>query len=174
VRSFAQWRDRDGAPHSALVANPDVDATKDASVVFDLRKAKKISTTLPNSAERYAQQFGFETTSEGGAVRARTEYRAYGANTLWSLPTQKPTLGEFYAYSQRIHTQPRLTMRAGKTTLDARYPTPNAAVGDDEIARFDGRHKLPVVFAGNGTDFAGVDVRGRLPPFGPPRRSGSR
>ncbi|HEX6352104.1 S8 family serine peptidase [Actinophytocola sp.] len=162
VRSFAQWRDRDGAPHSALIANPDVDATKNASVVFDLRKAKKIGTTLPKPAERHTQQFGFVSTSEGGAVSARTEYRAYGANTLWSLPTQKPTLGEFYAYSQRVYTQPLLTMRTGKSTLDARYPTPNAAVGDDEIARFDGRHKLPVVFAGNGTDFASIDVRGKL------------
>jgi subtilisin family serine protease len=164
VRSFVQWRDRNGTPNEALVVAPDVDVSNGASVVFDLRKAKKIDTKLPKPGERYAQQFGFVNTGEGGAVSLRTEFRAYGANTLWTLPTAKPTLGEFYGYSQRIYTEPRLTMRAGGRTLDARYPVRNTVVSDDEIARFTGRGKLGVVYAGHGAtaDFAGVDVRGKV------------
>jgi hypothetical protein len=159
-----QWRDRHGAPNSALVVDTDVDLTKDASVVFDLRKARKIGTTLQKPTERHVQQFGFENTGAGGLVSARSEYRAYGENTLWSLPTEKPTVGSFYAYSQRIYTSPRLEMRAGRTKLDARYPVRNPAVGDDDITRFDGRHTLGVVYAGAGgtADFAKVDVRGKL------------
>jgi subtilisin family serine protease len=164
VRTFVQWRDKHGLPNSALVVNPDVDATKNASVVFDLRKAKKMTTTVPRPAERFAQEFGFETVGAGGTVSVRVEHQTYGDNTLWSLPTGKPTVGEFYAYSQRVLTEPRLTMRVGGRQLDARYPVPNAAVTDDLIARFTGRPRLGVVYAGHGTvaDLAGVDVRGKI------------
>jgi hypothetical protein len=164
VRSFVQWRDRDGAPNSALLVNPDVDASNDATVVFDLRKAKKISTSLPKPAEQYVQQFGFESANAGGTLTARVDYRAYGENTLWSLPTAKPSVGKFHGYSQRIFTEPRLTMRAAGKKLDARYPVPNPAISDEKIARFAGRQKLGVVYAGHGSvaDFAGVDVRGKL------------
>lgn len=164
VRTFLQWRDKNGLPNEALVVAPDVDASKDATVVFDLRKAKKVSTSTPKPTEKYVQQFGFVNTGAGGEVSVRTEFRAYRNNTLWTLPTQKPSVGEFYGYSQQILTEPRLTMRSGGRTLTARYPAPNAAISDENIATFDGRDKLGVVYAGHGTtaDFAGVDVRGKL------------
>jgi subtilisin family serine protease len=166
VRTFVEWRDASGAPNAALVAAPDVNAANDTTVVLDLRKAKRIGADTPRPTERYVHQFGFESTTAGGAIRARTEARMYGAMTLWALPTAKPTVGSFYAYSQQVYLAPRLTMRvAGRhTTLDARYQTPNAAVSDDEILRFDGRHRLPVVYAGRGTaeDIAGLDLRGKL------------
>lgn len=164
VRSFVQWRDRNGLPNEALVVASDVDASNGASVVFDLRKAKKVSTTLTKPAERYVQQFGFVNTGAGGSVSMRTEFRAYGVNTLWTLPTAKPTVGEFLGYSQRIYTEPRLTMRAAGRTLDARYPVRNILVSDEQVTRFTGRSKLGVVYAGHGgtADFAGVNVRGKL------------
>jgi hypothetical protein len=164
VRSFVQWRDRNGEPNEALIVAPDVDVSNGASVVFDLRKAKKISTTLPKQGERYVQQFGFVNTGVGGTVSLRTEFRAHGANTLWTLPTAKPTVGEFYGFSQQIYTEQRLTMRAGGRAVDARYPVPNTIVSDEDVARFTGRGKFGVVYAGHGAaaDFAGVDVRGKL------------
>ncbi|MCW6005635.1 S8 family serine peptidase [Micromonospora sp. CPCC 205371] len=166
VRTFVEWRDASGAPNAALVAAPDVDASNDTTVVLDLRKAKRIGADTPRPTERYVHQFGFESTVAGGVARARVEVRMYGAMTLWTLPTAKPTVGSFYAYSQQIHVAPRLAMRiAGRhATLDARYQSPNAAVSDDEIPRFDGRLRLPVVYAGRGTaeDIAGLDLRGKL------------
>jgi subtilisin family serine protease len=166
VRTFVEWRDASGAPNAALVAAPDVDARNDTTVVLDLRRAKRIGADTPRPTERYVHQFGFESTVAGGWARARVEIRMYGAMTLWTLPTVKPTVGSFYAYSQQVHITPRLSMRiAGRhTTLDARYQTPNAAVSDDKILRFDGRHTLPVVYAGRGTpeDIAGLDLRGKL------------
>ena len=165
VRSFVEWRDRNGSPNAALVVLPDVDATGDATVVFDLRKAKRVGTNLPRPADRYAHQFGFESTAAGGKASVRSEIRMYGAMSLWALPTgAKPTLGSFYAYSQQVYVEPRVSMRVqGRaSTLDVRYPVPNVLVADDEITRFDGRRTLPVVYAGDGKNFAGLDVRGKL------------
>jgi hypothetical protein len=166
VRSFVQWRDRDGAPQSALIIDPDVDATSDATVRFDLRRAHRLTTDTPRPAEPYAQQVGFVSVAAGGALSARSEVRLYGENTLWTLPAEQPSLGEFYGYTQQVLTERRLTMRVSgqHTTLDARYPVPNLTVQDDEIARFDGQRTLPLVDAGSGTadDFESVDVAGKL------------
>jgi subtilisin family serine protease len=167
VRAFVRWRDRDGAPNNALVVATDTDLTRDATVRFDLRKAQRLSTALPKPGEPYVQQFGFVSTAAGGRASLRNEVKMYGGNRLWTLPTgAKPSLGDFYAYNQRIYTAPRLTMRvSGRVgTLDARYPAPNVLVDDDRITRFTGHRGLAIVDGGHGTpaDLAGRDVRGKL------------
>jgi subtilisin family serine protease len=163
-RTFVRWRDAAGRPNSALLVASDVDATRDASVVFDLRRAQRLTTKLPRPGDPYVQQFGTVSTASGGRSSVTSTIREYGDNLLWTLPTgPKPSLGSFYAYSQRVYTQPRLAMRAtGAGTLDARYPVPNALVTDDQIARFTGRSSLRLVYGGNGTDLAGLDLRGKL------------
>ncbi|GAA4712443.1 S8 family serine peptidase [Phytohabitans rumicis] len=163
VRTFVEWRDSAGEMNAALVTVPDADVRNDATVVFDVRNARRIGTALPKPAERYAHHFGFESAGAGGAVRVRTEVRMFGDITLWTLPTgPKPTVGSFYAFSQQVYVEPRLSMRARGSSLDARYPVPNPFVGDDEIARFDGRSTLPVVYAAPGADLSTLDVRGKL------------
>ncbi|MEJ3746542.1 S8 family serine peptidase [Actinomycetes bacterium KLBMP 9797] len=164
VRTYVEWRDAAGAPHGALVSAPDVDVSDGATVVFDLRRATRLTASTPRASESYAHQFGFENTGAGGTVSLRSEIRAYGEMTLWTLPTTAPSVGEFYAYSQQVRPESRLTMRArGRLgTLDARYPPANITVSDDGIARFDGRQRLSLVYAGSGTSFADLDVRGKL------------
>ncbi|MEU5940249.1 S8 family serine peptidase [Micromonospora sp. NPDC047548] len=157
------WRDADGEFNHALVTNPTVDATKDVSVTFDLRKAQRVTVNTPKPSVPYQMALGYRDVTENSRFELEQYYnQPYGETRLWTLPNGQATRGSFTSYTQFLSGADPVTMTvhgAGHTRL-----TPHYQIADAEIPKLDGRRTLPLVSAGAGlpADFEGLDARGKL------------
>ncbi|WP_405097983.1 S8 family peptidase [Micromonospora sp. NBC_01412] len=157
------WRDAAGEFHHALVTNPTVDATKDASVTFDLRKAQRVTVKTPKPSVPYQMALGYRNVTESGQFELLQYFnQPYGETRLWTLPTGRATRGSFTSHTQFLSgVDPvKMTVRgAGHIKL-----TPHYQGTDAQIPKLDGRRTLPLVSAGAGlpANFEGLDARGKL------------
>ncbi|MGN9841011.1 S8 family peptidase [Nonomuraea sp. H19] len=160
VITAVAWRGADGEWVQSLPADPQIEITKDTEVTLDLRKARKVSVRTPRPSEVYASHYAYRRTAANGRTYADVQsvYPAYGLDDYLMLPTREVTQGTFTLNGRFQLGAPAITMKApGGPELDPRY-----ADVEPRTRKLDGRSRLTVVHAGQGGDFTGLDVRGKL------------
>ncbi|WP_327088341.1 S8 family serine peptidase [Nonomuraea sp. NBC_01738] len=158
--SAVGWRGTNGEWVQSLPVEPEFEVTKDTAVTLDLRKARKVSVDTPRDSEVVSSQYTLRRTSANGIgyVDAESLYPQYGLHNYAMLPTKKVTQGGFTLAGRLQLTAPAISMRVrGGPELSPRYQDIAA-----EIPKLDGSSRLTLVDAGAGTDFTGLDVRGKL------------
>ncbi|MFF7212954.1 S8 family serine peptidase [Streptomyces sp. NPDC008238] len=161
VYSVLSYQEVEGVhgPHSrglALLGDPDVLLDRDTTVTFDATKAKRITMTTPQRSDVTFQKLGYNRVMNG--VRSGLAADGLYYDSIWAQPTtHKVTHGDFALTARWRAEKPALAV-ATRTTdftgiLRQEGITPLPA----------GTHKLPLVFAGQGsaTDFAHLDARGK-------------
>jgi subtilisin family serine protease len=146
-------------PHSlgmAMVGDPEVDLTRDTTVQLDASKARQITTTVPRTtADTYARLDYYRSMDEGfyrSFVEAGVQY-----DSLWAQPSDgKVTHGDFYLTARWRKEAPELSV----SSPAHRYDDVIRQSGETQLP--DGTYRLTAVDAGDGTDFAGLDVKGKV------------
>ncbi|MEV0390623.1 S8 family serine peptidase [Nonomuraea sp. NPDC050643] len=155
------WRGEDGQWVQSLPVEPETEITKDTTITLDLRRAERVSVDTPRASEVYASQYALRRAAANGvaSVDVQSLYPQYGLHEYVLLPTGRVTQGSFTLAGRFQLGAPAITMKvhAGGPEITPRYM--NVA---PETVKLDGRRTFTVAFAGNGTDYTGLDVRGRL------------
>ncbi|MCG5217318.1 S8 family peptidase [Streptosporangium sp. KLBMP 9127] len=160
VISALAWRGADGEWVQSLPADPQIEITKDTTVTLDLRKARKVSVKTPRDSEVHLSQYAFRRIAANGVAYVDVEslYPGYGLDDYVLLPTRKVTQGSFTLTGRYQLGAPAITMKVpGGSSLTPRYQNVQSST-----PKLDGRSRLPLVHAGKGVDFSGLDVRGKL------------
>ncbi|MEV1171675.1 S8 family serine peptidase [Nonomuraea sp. NPDC049784] len=160
VLTALAWRGADGEWVQSLPSDPQVEVTKDTTVTLDLRKARKVSVETPRDSEVRLSQYAYRRTAANGVayVDVQSLYPEYGLHNYVMLPTRKVTQGTFDLTGRFQLGAPAIRMKVpGGPDLTPRYLNVNP-----ETPKLDGRASLPLVYAGTGTDFSALDVRGKL------------
>ncbi|MFJ2163601.1 hypothetical protein [Streptomyces sp. NPDC087856] len=140
----------------ALLGDPNVTLDRDRTVTLDASKATRIEMTTPQPTEATYQRLEYNRSMGGASWRDFMETQtAY--DSLWAQPVaSKVTHGDFYLGARWRKGKPGLGVatRTGEFSdvLRQNRVTPLPA----------GRHRLPLVYAGDGTDSAyrGLLARG--------------
>lgn len=159
VITAVAWRGTDGEWVQSLPSDPQLEITEDTTVTFDLRKARKVSASTSRDTEVYNSFLAYRRKSANGAeIDVVTLYPTYGLHNYVMLPTRKVTQGSltFGAHFQMGAPAVRMKVDGGPEI------TPRYQDLSGQTPRLDGNSTLPLVDAGHGTDFTGLDVRGKL------------
>ncbi|MGW4966861.1 S8 family serine peptidase [Nonomuraea sp. NPDC004186] len=160
VLTALAWRGADGAWVQSLPSDPQIEITKDTTVTLDLRKARKVSVRTPRESETRLSQYAYRRTAANGVgyVDVQSLYPQYGLDNYVMLPTRKVTQGTFTLNARYQLGAPAITM----TVPGGPRITPRYQDMAPQTPKLDGRSRLSLVYAGKGTDFGGLDVRGKL------------
>lgn len=141
----------------ALLGDPDVTIDKDTTVTLDVRKVARVDMTAPQQTEVTYQRLEYDRAFGGSNWRDYMETQT-SFDSLWAQPTtHKVTHGDFWMSARWRKERPALsvTSRSGPLTDILRQEgiTPLPV----------GRHRLPLVAAGNGgeADYAALEARGK-------------
>ncbi|WP_432043885.1 S8 family peptidase [Streptomyces cadmiisoli] len=141
----------------ALLGDPEVRLDRPTTVTLDARKVSRVDMTTPQQSRVTHQRVEYHR-SWGERSWRSTRESLVGYDSLWATPTaHRVTRGDFHFAARWRKEQPALTVstRTDDFTdvLRQEYVTPLP----------EGRHRLPLVAVGNGTDadYAGLDVRGK-------------
>ncbi|NMO52659.1 S8 family serine peptidase [Actinoplanes sp. TBRC 11911] len=140
----------------AMVGDPEVDLTRDTTVRLDASKARRITTTVPQTTtDSYARLDYYRSMDEGfyrSFVEAGVRY-----DSLWAQPSDaKVTHGDFYFTARWRKEAPELSVASPAH----RYDDVIRQAGETQLP--DGTYRLTAVDAGDGTDFTGLDVKGKV------------
>ncbi|MFG2071834.1 S8 family serine peptidase [Nonomuraea maritima] len=162
VYSVLSFKDVQGVhgPHSlgmALLGDPEVTLDRDRTVTLDVRKIRRVDMTTPQPTESTYQRLEYHRALGEASWRDYMETQT-SYDSLWAQPTTaKVRSGDFYLAARWRKELPALRVSSPTTDFtdvlrqDSVTPLPT------------GRHRLPVVFAGDGAsaDYAGLDARGK-------------
>ncbi|MEU7572186.1 S8 family serine peptidase [Micromonospora sp. NPDC049240] len=152
----------DGGPDSAgmaLLGTPSLKLDADRTVDLDARQAHKVAATTPRPSEdAYRRVQYFRDSGIGGQYGAFTNTYAVPSaiDDVYVAPTGKISGGTF-EFAVRWSREVDHLKLAGHTPaavqLDPRYQAGST--------RLDGKVDLAAVYAGNGTDYQGLDAKGK-------------
>ncbi|SEG96776.1 Serine protease, subtilisin family [Nonomuraea solani] len=160
VLSALAWRDKNGDWVQSLPIEPQTEITGDTTITLDLRKAERVSVKTPRASEVYASQYAFRRAAANGvaSVDVQSLFPQYGLHEYVMLPTERVTQGTFTLGGRYQLGAPAITMKvAGGPELTPRYLNLSKVT-----VMLDGKSELTLANGGKGTDFTGLDVRGKL------------
>ncbi|MFJ4783778.1 S8 family serine peptidase [Streptomyces sp. NPDC088794] len=161
VYSVLSFKDVEGVhgPRSlgmALLGDPDVALDRDRTVTLDASKATRVEMTTPQPTEATYQRLEYNRSMGGASWRDFMETQT-SYDSLWAQPLAgKVRHGDFYLGARWRKEKPALTVatRSGafSDVLRQHRVTPLPT----------GRHRLPLVYAGDGTDasYQGLSAHG--------------
>ena len=129
---------------TAIVGIPDINLTKDTSVVIDLSKARQIETTVPQVTRDTVNRLEYYRSVGKNYVRS-VNLGTYDRDSLWTVPTGKVTHGEFDLIARWRKEQPEFTLSAAKRE----YTDVARQLSTTRLAK--GTSTTKLVFAGNGS-----------------------
>ncbi|WP_326578940.1 S8 family serine peptidase [Actinacidiphila glaucinigra] len=146
-------------PHSrglALLGDPDVLLDRDTTVTFDASKAERIGMTTPQRSAVTFQKLGYNRVMNG--VRSGLSAESLYFDSIWAQPTtHNVTHGDFRLTARWRGEKPALAVSTRTTEFT------DVLRQQDITPLPSGTHKLPVLFAGQGSsaDYAHLDARGK-------------
>ncbi|GGJ41446.1 peptidase [Streptomyces brasiliensis] len=159
VLSFKEVQGVHG-PHSlgmALLGDLEVVMDRNNVVTLDAGAIRRVDMTTPQRTETTYQRLEYDRSMGGGTWRDYMETQT-GYDSLWAQPTtRKVTHGDFYLGARWRKEQPMLTV----ATRTDDFTDVLRQDGVTPLAQ--GRHKLPLVAAGDGSsaDYEALDARGK-------------
>ncbi|MGH3680991.1 MAG: S8 family peptidase, partial [Natronosporangium sp.] len=172
------WADSDGQNfpvrplHSALVGDPELAVTADATVRLDARKAVEVQVRTPDHDSHAnpgaAADLGWFRTSADGVTTADILLNGPGdqlEERLFLQPTDQVSAGSFLATSRFRRSAPEIVFDAAGLALDPVYYRADQFSDHSwQFPMLDGEATMPVVDAGQARpeDLAGVDLDGAL------------
>ncbi|WP_427887819.1 S8 family serine peptidase [Kribbella sp. GL6] len=156
VYAAYSWLPVDGEQGVALVGNPHLVIGKNTDLTLDARTAKPITLSTPLPGEDVYRRSGWYHDSGIGGQYATflSQYVPTPVVTnVYAAPTGAVAGGVYDFSSRWRRTTPLLSM-----TVDDKALHPLLQGGSK---RWDGKATLSSVYAGNGADYTGLDVRGK-------------
>jgi subtilisin family serine protease len=142
----------------AVVGNPQLKVTGDATVTLDARPAKKIDIRTQKPSAPLDIQVGYHRKI-GDFAFDSSFLMGTPIDEAYAVPGAKVTEGDFEFWSKWTLIAPTIQMsvvRPQRIALD-----PLTMINSPPV---DGTHRLPLVYAGFGQpeDYTGIDVRGKI------------
>jgi hypothetical protein len=139
---------RDGTADFTLAAAPEVNVTRDTTVILDARKGTRFTASTSQPTSQVVGQLNYQRNGAVG-VSFTDSFTAFGTTPLYATPTAQVHTGQLYFYPG---------LRLGDTTgsvdhvmYDLEFPYVGAvpadlsqAVGDSELATVDAHYHSAV------------------------------
>ncbi|MFB7776040.1 S8 family peptidase [Streptomyces bauhiniae] len=141
----------------ALLGNPDIDLTKDTSVIFDASKVTRVEAVTPRPASDTYRRLEYFRSMDGSS-RSFIEGGVF-YDSIWAAPTaDKVKHGDFYFGARWRKEQPVLSVSTAGTDFD------DVVQQQDTTPLTAGRHTFTAVFAGQGAaaDYHDVNAHGKV------------
>ncbi|MEU8620526.1 S8 family serine peptidase [Streptomyces sp. NPDC048623] len=140
---------------TAFLIDPETVLDKNATVVLDARKARKVSARTPRETETRQWRWDMARTASDGTLLRDVYMLPVKYDQLWATPTEQVTQGKFSFRTRWRLGQEAWDVEAGGSDLPVVVQV-GSSVGT-------GRLKYEAVYAGDGAtaDYNGLDVRGK-------------
>jgi hypothetical protein len=156
------------------VEDPRITVAGDTRLTYRIGQFQRVSVTTPRPTVMAQQVLGAAHTFPDGINYGDAAFSAYGDGNLWTAPSSQPaTVGKFAGSATYALIQPpvQMSVAGGQSlTLTPFYPgdsthprafgIPPGFPGDS--VRFSGTHSYQVVAAGDGTNYSGLNLKGKL------------
>jgi hypothetical protein len=97
VDAYVGTRERDGSLDYTLAAAPEVNVTRDTTVILDARKGTRFSASLDQPTSQVVADLNYQRNGTVG-VSFTDSFTAFGTTPLYATPTAQVHTGQLYFY----------------------------------------------------------------------------
>jgi subtilisin family serine protease len=163
--TYAVWLTADvqgtHGPHSlgkAMLSAPEINLDRDRAVTLDASKARQVTAVVPKeTTDSQVHMDIYRSFDSDHYTTGTLDTFTPGYDSMWALPTDKVTQGDFLFGARWRKEEPALTVASDKRSFDdLRFQRGSTPLPD-------GRMTLDTIFAGQGApaDYAGLRAQGK-------------